>query len=115
MSAIPAKSRNLVRERAHHRCERCLSPAPRGEWHHRRGRSVVDGHTHCPCNGVWLCRTCHSWAHTNPTEARKAGWIVSRWVAVPGTVPITRQLGTTWRNDCVGTAELVTSSERRKS
>lgn len=71
---------------------------------------MVDEHTHCPCNGVWLCVTCHQWVHAHPNAARTQGWIVSRWVHSPGVIPITRRLGTTWRNDCVGTAQLVTKS-----
>lgn len=47
----------------------------------------MDAHTHCPCNGVWLCATCHSWAHAHPEAARKTGWIVSRY-DTPGTVPV---------------------------
>lgn len=103
MSAIPTKSRDLVRARAHHRCERCLCPAPNGQWHHRRSRRVVNEHTHCPCNGVWLCRTCHQWVHAHPTEAKKEGWIVSQWVIRPGQVPYIRRIGTAWSTGCDGT------------
>lgn len=62
-------------------------PAPSGHWHHRRSRSVRDTHTHCPCNGVWLCGTCHTWVHANPFDARSGGWIISRWATLPGTHP----------------------------
>lgn len=105
MSTIPTKSRDLVKARAHHRCERCEAPAYNGDWHHRRTRSVDDEHQHCPCNGVWLCRTCHRWAHDHPDEARRSGWIVSRWVNEPGTIPVHRRFGL-WRHDCHGTREL---------
>lgn len=105
MSDIPNKARDLVRARAHHRCERCMAPAPNGAWHHRRPRSVVDEHQHCPCNGVWLCHTCHRMVHAHPEAARDTGWIVSRWVEDPGTVPVTRRFGT-WQHDCHGTYRL---------
>lgn len=49
-----------------------------GEWHHRRSRSIRDEHQHHPCNGIWLCMTCHKWVHAHPFEARAKGWIVSR-------------------------------------
>jgi hypothetical protein len=49
---------------------------------------VRDEWTHSPTNGVLLCRTCHSWVHKHPFEARASGYIVSRWCADPGTVPV---------------------------
>jgi 5-methylcytosine-specific restriction enzyme A len=85
---IPPSSRLTVINRAHDRCERCGVPAPNHHWHHRRSRSVKDRHTHCPCNGVNLCTTCHVWVHQNPFEARRYGWIISRHVEDPGTVPV---------------------------
>lgn len=52
-----------------------------------------DAHTHCPCNGAWLCRTCHDWAHQHPAKARELGFIVSRHVANPSAVPIKTYYG----------------------
>jgi hypothetical protein len=73
---IPTKQREAVKSRDRNQCARC---AGRGtQWHHRRSRSVRDQHTHCTCNGIWLCRTCHEWVHAHPFEARAKGWIVSR-------------------------------------
>jgi hypothetical protein len=51
---------------------------------------VKDTHTHCPCNGVLLCRVCHSKTHAQPAESREVGLIVSRYVAEPGSVPALR-------------------------
>lgn len=102
MSRIPDTARTLVRSRAHHRCERCGAPAPNGQWHHRRSRRVVDDHTHCPCNGVWLCGTCHRWAHANPTAARPTGFIVSQWVTIPRMVPVITSWGIR-THECEGT------------
>lgn len=91
-ASIPQRSRNLVKGRDFGRCIRC---AGRGTaWHHRRSRSVVDEHTHCPCNGVWLCKTCHDWVHAHPFEARTAGWIVSRHVEQPSDEPVDSHFGT---------------------
>ena len=87
-TSIPASSRTLVRGRDYNRCVRCNSPTPEGHWHHRRSRSVVDLHQHRPCNGVWLCGTCHRWVHAHPFEARRKGWIVSRYTAAPCEVPV---------------------------
>jgi hypothetical protein len=50
---------------------------------------------------VLLCRTCHSWAHTNPFHARAQGIIVSRYADdVAGYVTQTK-LGAL-RFDCEG-------------
>ncbi len=64
---------------------------PGTDWHHRRSKSVRDTLTHSPCNGVWMCRTCHGWVHHNPTEAQVNGWIVSRYDD-PREVPVTHAL-----------------------
>lgn len=53
-----------------------------------------DQHTHCPCNGVLLCETCHDWVHAHPFEARGFGLIVSRSETQPGQVPVTAYYGT---------------------
>ena len=74
MTVIPLASRQSVRERTGGRCLRCGGNG--AHWHHRRSRRVVDEHTHCACNGVWLCARCHSWAHHHPTKAKAEGYIV---------------------------------------
>lgn len=62
--------------------------------HHRRGKdaggSGERAHTHCACNGLTLCTTCHTWAHANPEQARAEGWIVSQSVDEPGSVGVMR-------------------------
>lgn len=93
MKDVPSAIREKVRQRAHQRCERCFVPAPIGHVHHRRSRSVIDTHRHCPCNCVWLCPVCHIYVHAHPFEARGDGWIVSRHVDQPGTIPVTAPLG----------------------
>jgi hypothetical protein len=55
---------------------------------------VVDPHQHCPCNGVFLCSTCHQWVHSHPFDARGLGLIVSRHVESPSTVPVVGHYGT---------------------
>lgn len=97
---IPPFSRTLVIEREKGRCARCGVAVARGHWHHRRSRSVHGEHRHCPCNGVWLCPTCHTWVHANPLMARQTGFIVSRH-AEPYEVPVTTPWGVRW-NDCEG-------------
>lgn len=52
-----------------------------------------DEHTHCPCNGVLLCNSCHGWAHAHPLEARGQGFIISRHTANPGGVVIRSYFG----------------------
>lgn len=71
-------------------CQRC-GRYGRLEAHHRRakasGGSTARSHTQCACNGVMLCRSCHSWVHLNPREARPLGLIVLQSVSQPATVP----------------------------
>lgn len=88
---IPKKSRNLVVARDKSRCVRCAAPAAKGEWHHRRSRSIRDAHTHSPANGIHLCTLCHKWVHDNPFEARASGFIVSRF-ANPVLEPVRHAL-----------------------
>lgn len=57
-------------------CERCLG---RGCDVHHRQRRRAGGHG--IENLVYLCRTCHSWVHAHPAEARGEGFIVSASVA----------------------------------
>lgn len=88
---------------------RCLRCGGRGsEWHHRRSRRVRAGHRHCPCNGAWLCRTDHRWAHAEPESARRVGLIVSQWVDEPFVVPHRDSMGWWWRLTCVGGMEPLT-------
>jgi len=62
---------------------------------------VRDSHTHCACNGVWLCSTCHRWVHANPESARKVGFILERSCDTPWLVPFKHPLD--WRTpDCIG-------------
>lgn len=63
----------------------------RGQWHHRRRRGVHDELTHSAANGVWLCPSCHRWAHNNPDSAADQGWIVRTWLD-PREVPVTHFL-----------------------
>lgn len=101
-SRIPELSRMAVRNRDFRRCVRCGMGLEEGQWHHRRGRAVVDVHQHCPCNGINLCLDCHAWVHARPIEARVKGWIVSRYVAEPGGIPVSSQQHGWVLLDCYG-------------
>lgn len=94
-TSIPEHSREQVKGREMGRCLRCGSPAPNGHWHHRRTRRRRNEHTHCACNGVWLCPGCHRWVHDHPFEAKAAGFIVSRYADEPGLFPIEAFFGPT--------------------
>lgn len=83
---IPTAKRQQVRERAKGMCERCSGPGY--HWHHRRRRAIKDDHTHCSCNGVLLCGTCHEWAHAHPQIARQQGWIVIASALQPGAAAV---------------------------
>lgn len=82
--SIPSGQREAVKSRDGLKCCRCGTPTRHGQWHHRRGRRVRDEHTHCTCNGIWLCDPCHDWVHEHPFEAKSFGFIVSRQVPFPG-------------------------------
>lgn len=86
---IPQAKREQVQNRDGWLCCRCGVPTRHGQWHHRRGRRVKDQHTHCSCNGVWLCDPCHDWVHDHPFEARNQGFIVTRHEAHPGAICVT--------------------------
>jgi hypothetical protein len=96
---IPQAARSSVQGRAMGRCERCNGHG--AHWHHRRSRRVRDVHRHCPCNGVWLCRTCHEWAHANPLLARQSGFIVSQHEQEPARVAVETPWGRRL-HDCAG-------------
>lgn len=99
MSAIPTRSRELVHERDEMRCGRC---GGRGtEVSHRRPRSVLDGHQHCPCNLIYACHGCHAWAHANPIDAQIEGFTLSRMIADPSKIPVWMWHGLTLL-DCKG-------------
>jgi hypothetical protein len=84
---IPEGQRALVEKREAGRCLRCGGPGY--EVHHRRSRRVLDAHTHCICNMVLLCRTCHVWAHVGSNRlARRRGWIVSQHEGTPDRIPV---------------------------
>ena len=110
---IPDKARSTVKQRSHGRCERCGCPAPVGAWHHRRGRSVRDQHTHCPCNGVWLCHLCHVDVHAHPAQAQATGFLMSRHVNQPGTVSITTPWGRR-THSCDGAVTYGATSEQTR-
>lgn len=80
-------------------CQRCGGVG--SDWHHRRSRRVVDEHTHCPCNGVLLCRTCHAWVHGHPELAQGMGLIVSAYWS-PSMFPVQCFDGREWLLDCEG-------------
>lgn len=105
---IPTRSRALVIARARDRCERCGVLMTVGHWHHRRSRSVRDDHTHCPCNGVWLCRGDHEWVHAHPMEARQGGFILSRVTAIPAVEPVETPWGMRLHS-CDGTYKITFS------
>lgn len=105
---IPSARREQVKKRDGDRCVRCRGKG--AEWHHRRSRSVRDEHQHCSCNGVWLCNTCHRWAHAHPFDARRDGLIVSRHVSVPASQPVTTWFGPA-SLDCEGGFGLVKEEE----
>lgn len=101
---IPTKSRELVLARQLGRCFGCGAKLVinGGQWAHRRGRGVLDEHTMCPCNGLYLCATDHEWATRHPLEAKMRGWNLSRWVEDPSEHPALMWTGDRMVLDCEG-------------
>ena len=85
VSAIPAKVRRVVLERAQGRCEGCGNPQA-NNLHHRQFRSR--GGPHTVNNLVLLCGAgntngCHGKAHSADAPT---GWAVSSWES-PTLIP----------------------------
>lgn len=79
-------ARRKVDERSHGRCERC-GAKDASDYSHRRTTAVRDDHQWCACNATKACRTCHAWAHSNPTLAKAIGFAVSRFETHVAGVP----------------------------
>jgi excisionase family DNA binding protein len=93
---IPSAQRRDVATRDGYRCPRCgCSTLAAGETHHRRSRRVQDTHTHCPCNLVRLCGTCHRDVTVHVEQAIADGWVVSAYETNPAAVPLHTPAG--WR------------------
>ncbi len=73
---LPLLTREALRERANGRCERCRRRdyEVRCDAHHRKLKS--QGGTDDLQNLLYLCRSCHHWAHTHRDVARTEGWII---------------------------------------
>ncbi len=90
MSAIPAATRAVIRDRDQDSCVRCgiHANAIGASIHHRKRRR--DG-GHAWSNLVVLCGSgttgCHGWATENPAAARADGVVVPSWDE-PATTPI---------------------------
>lgn len=98
-SAGPTRATcDLVDARDAYTCARCGHQAQGGSRHHRQLRRHGD---HSPANLVLVCGSgttgCHGWAHGNPAEAYKTGWLVHSWHN-PEHVPIqvAGSRGSTW-------------------
>lgn len=88
MSQIPTKNRELCRDRFNGQCARC---GMHGAQAHHRQRRREGGHAVGIL--VWLCPTCHAWAHSNPTDAQADGYIISVHEKDATTVPIRTFVG----------------------
>lgn len=56
--------------------------------HHRQLKS--GGGKDTPANCLHICHLCHDHVHKNPAEAMENGWIVSKFVDDPASVPVSR-------------------------
>lgn len=106
--ADPKETKETIKQRSGNACEVCGGPGY--EMSHRRSRRVTDPHTHCPCNILLTCRTCHSRMHDNPTVAFRLGHHASQWKPVPSIIPV-RLLGSWWILTCDGTKAYLDDNE----
>lgn len=95
MSEIPSKARLILKKRDGGQCRRCGGVGT--EVHHRQRRREAG---HAVGILVTLCRKDHTWAHSHPTDAKAAGYIIPPWEVDACAVPIrTFQGWMTFDND----------------
>jgi hypothetical protein len=82
---VPFGTKILVAVRDLGSCLKCGEQAT--DFHHRRRRNIKDEHTHCTCNVVCLCKTCHMDVHTWREQARVDGLIVPSFL-LPRVIPV---------------------------
>ena len=77
---MPARIRQAVYDRAEGLCEVMIPKVCdfRGcQYHHRKMRS--QGGEHSEENGLWACRSCHSYIHLNPAWSYERGLLIHGW------------------------------------
>lgn len=99
MSAIPARTRDSLYERAGFACERCGRTDGHFSAHHRSGRRAggsKDPRKHALSNLVLICgdgvQLCHGHVESRRQEAISEGWIVPSWND-PAAIPIRLRFG----------------------
>lgn len=75
----------LLESRAAGACEKCGKECGPVQRHHRKRRREGGDSLE---NLLFVGRDCHAEIHAHPATSRKFGWIVSSYVADPGTVPV---------------------------
>jgi hypothetical protein len=73
------KTRELIKERADHRCELCGIRMAYGPIHHRqpRGMGGTRLKTKASCsNGIYVHTTCHNMIESDRSRAYMMGWLV---------------------------------------
>lgn len=88
-SGFPAFVRQLIRQRADDRCERCGQRFGT-QAHHRRPRGAGGSRredTNTASNSGWMCSECHLWVESHRTEALNEGWLV-RQHHTPVDIPV---------------------------
>lgn len=105
MSAVPAKTREAVYERAGYCCEVCHVYARGGSLHHRRPRGMggsKDPATNQASNLILLCGSgvtgCHGRIESNRAESIDAGLLVRQGVD-PAAVPVDLHIGRVYLTD----------------
>ena len=85
-------ARALCKARAMGRCECCQHEGTDAHHREHRGMGGVFGagaeQSNTAANLVWLCRRCHSWAHSKLRDARARGLYVPHGARMPALVPV---------------------------
>lgn len=74
--------RDVVADRANHRCELCGVGVEHGQLHHRKARGMggtVNAESRSTANALYLDFKCHEMIERNRSKAYENGWLVHRW------------------------------------
>lgn len=75
------KTRDLVLERAHHKCEICGSSVSNPNLHHRKPRGMggtKNPDSRSPANALYLHFQCHAWVESNREKSYDLGYLVKQ-------------------------------------
>lgn len=88
---FPEAVAEAVTARAGGNCESWIEGVCIGKTEHMHHRQLKSGGgKDTPANVIHICQPCHTHIHAEPNFAKEHGWIVSRYVDDPASVPVSR-------------------------